>query len=314
VLTYVRDFEGGIMNILLGVPEFLAPKTYKGRRDLQTALVAYYSAKYDMRDDVAQMTKARAKVYRDHNIPATDIGRFELALLHVSTANAIPTLFWHLCFICSNAEITAAIRDELLSMITVSPTPNKDGKREVTINITRFDTHAPLLVSSYRETIRLANSQVGTRRAIADTVISDGKNSYLLRKGSDVQMPSGVSQMSPAIWGPNASSFDARRFLKREEKFTENDKEQKRAYFPFGGGKHLCPGRNFAFAEILGAVALVLLGFDLEAPGGGAIVVPKLGRAKLGEGVAKPTGDGLKTGAILKRRKGWEDVTWKFVC
>lgn len=108
----------------------------------------------------------------------------------------------------------------------ISIAASKDGKREVTIDITKFDSHAPVLVSSYRETIRLVNSQVGTRRAIADTVISDGKKSYLLRKGSDVQMPSGVPQTSTTIWGPNASDFDARRFFKLGETMTRRQKRR----------------------------------------------------------------------------------------
>jgi hypothetical protein len=306
------------MNFVVGIPEFFAPKAYKGRRDLQNALIEYYTAKHELNSDVAQMTKARASVYKKNNIPTTDIGKFELALLHVSTANAIPTLFWHMCFVCSDATTTAIIREELLSMITISPIPTSDGKREISLDITKFDTHAPIFVSSYRETIRLVNSQVAVRRAMADTVISDGTNSYLLRKGSDIQMPSGISQTSTTIWGPNASSFDPRRFVKVEEKMSakakEEDKEQKRAYFPFGGGKHLCPGRNFAFAEILGTFAAMLLGFDIVGSDGKLIVVPEYKRARLGEGVAKPRGKGAEMGARLTRREGWEDVTWKFTC
>jgi hypothetical protein len=48
--------------------------------------------------------------------------------------------------------------------------------------------------------------------------------------------------------------------MKLEEKIDlgntakEVDREQKRAYSPFGGGRHLFPERNFAFAEILGTV------------------------------------------------------------
>ena len=34
--------------------------------------------------------------------------------------------------------------------------------------------------------------------------------------------------------------------------------------FPFGGGKTICPGRVFAKQEILGAVATVLLNYDIE--------------------------------------------------
>ena len=153
-----------------------------------------------------------------------------------------------------------------------------------------------------------------------DTVISDGKKEYLLRAGCDLQMPAGVSHLSETAWGRDASSFDAKRFLTPEErgdtsaKARLEDREQKKSYFPFGGGKHLCPGRNFAFAEILGAVAVLIAGFDVKGSDGGLIKVPVLGRAKLGDGIAKPTGKGLLMGAKFTRREGWEDVIWKFTC
>jgi cytochrome P450 len=35
-------------------------------------------------------------------------------------------------------------------------------------------------------------------------------------------------------------------------------------FFPFGGGHYMCPGRTFAKQEVLGAVAVLLLNFDIE--------------------------------------------------
>ena len=216
--------------------------------------------------------QARAEVYRRHNISTDGIGQMELALLHVSTANAIPTLFWLIAFIASDPALVASLREELPTVITTSK--SKDGKREARVDITKLDPDCPLLVSCYREVIRLVNSQLGTRRVMEDTTISDGKTTYLLRKGWDVNMPSGVSQ-----------------------------KEEKRAYIPFGGGKHLCPGRNFAFAEILGFAAALVMGFDVEKDDGGLIEVPDIRRASLGEAVSKPFGKGLAMGAKITRRE-----------
>ena len=256
--------------------------------------------------------QARAEVYRRHNISTDGIGQMELALLHVSTANAIPTLFWLIAFIASDPALVASLREELPSVITTSK--SKDGKREARVDITKLDPDCPLLVSCYREVIRLVNSQLGTRRVMEDTTISDGKTTYLLRKGWDVNMPSGVSHLHPGSWGPNASSFDARRFMKIEAKgaASEKEKEEKRAYIPFGGGKHLCPGRNFAFAEILGFAAALVMGFDVKKDDGGLIEVPEIRRASLGEAVSKPFGKGLAMGAKITRREGWEDVSWHF--
>ena len=35
-------------------------------------------------------------------------------------------------------------------------------------------------------------------------------------------------------------------------------------FFPFGGGKTMCPGRTFAKQEVFVALALVVLTFDVE--------------------------------------------------
>lgn len=315
-----RDFDAGIIALLLNIyPSITASKAYKARAAVQSALADYYIAKYDQGPEVSQMVRSRAATYRRYNIPEIDIGKFEIALLTVSTANAIPTLFWLLCNICSDASLTEEVIDEISAIVT--ETKSEDGKRELVIDITRFESDCPLLVSSYRETIRIANAQLGTRRVMKDTTISDGKTSYLLREGCDVQIPSGIAHLSSDYWGSDFASFNARRFLTppetglpRTKKEKDDEKAQKRAYFPFGGGKHLCPGRNFAFAEILGAGAVLILGFEVEKREGGAIVVPDRGRTMLAEAVAKPRGEALKMGANISRREGWEDVIWKFVC
>jgi len=303
--------------MLMPFASTLASKPYNGRAAVQSALMKYYSAKHDLEPDVARLTKVRAGVCRDYGFTDQEIGQMELALLQVATSNAIPTAFWTLTSILSSATLTASIREELKSVAKISSLPDS-AKREISINISQFAAHCPLLVSSYHEATRLANSQVVTRRVMADTTISDGKSTYLLRKGADVQMPAGVNHLSSANWGTNASDFDARRFLQPEakglmnEKAKEEFKTQKRAFYPFGGGKHLCPGRNFAFAENLGTIAILVLGFDILGSDGGLLKVPKIGRANLAEAVVKPDADGSKIGAKFTRRKGWEEVVWKF--
>src|SRR6187402_3316052 len=122
VTQLFRDFEAGILPLVVGIfPSYFAPKAYEGRRALQAALGKYYRAKHDLEPDVARMTKVRAGHYRKFGISDDDIGNFEIALLHVSTANAIPTLFWHLVFVASSLELTATLREELLSVITILP-------------------------------------------------------------------------------------------------------------------------------------------------------------------------------------------------
>ena len=304
--------------LLLNIfPSVTAPKANRGRAAIQAALAKYYGAKCDLEADVSQILKVRAAVIRKHGVTSADVGKLEISLLNVSTANAIPTAFWLLCHVYADPGLTKSIRDELAAMVNLSELP--DGKRGMSFDITDF-SECPLLVSSYREVIRITNAQLGTRRVMKDTTITNGKATYLLKEGCDVQIPSGISHLSPASWGPDFSSFNPRRFMKpdptrlRSEEEKVDEKVQKRAYFPFGGGKHLCPGRNFAFAEILGTVAVLVLGFDVESADGGVMVVPEIGRPKFAEAIAKPQGKSAQMGAKISRRKGWEDVVWDFAC
>lgn len=251
----------------------------------------------------------RSSYYRQHNISETDHGKFELALLHVSTANAIPTLFWFLLYILERPALVDKLRKEILAISSF-----EEGK-ECVIDITKFEAGCPLLVSSYREALRLINAQLGVRRVMEDTTISDGTNTYLLRKGCDVQIPAGVAHLSSSAWGPDAHEFKAERFMFLNggaAKMTKEEREMSKAFYPFGGGKHLCPGRNFAFAEILGVVAALVLGFEVQGKEGGKLGKVKMPRCVLGSAVSKPDEEGTKVGATVVRREGWENVKFGF--
>ena len=79
---------------------------------------------------------------------------------------------------------------------------------------------------------------------------------------------------------------------------------QNQAYFPFEGGKHLCPGRHFAMMEILAFVAAIVAGFEIE----GLKRVPERAFQKLGTAVRKPVGD---VRVRIGRREGWGSVRWR---
>ncbi|EAW20259.1 uncharacterized protein NFIA_098930 [Aspergillus fischeri NRRL 181] len=156
---------------------------------------------------------------------------------------------------------------------------------------------------------------MSTRHVMENTFItdSDGRE-YLLRAGSIVVMPA-TAHMEGDVWGINKIDFDPERFLDWEDHKASRDRRL--IYMPFGGGRHLCPGRNLAKAEILGFIVMLILSFDMED---GAnleqpIRVPTLEPARLGQGVGKPvylrTGD--KFPVRLRTRKGLESVNWRFL-
>jgi cytochrome P450 len=235
-----------------------------------------------------------------------------------------------LVYVFSDPALVEELREEVLKIVTVR---GEGRDRIFEIDITRFQTECPLLVSCYQETTRLTNDQVSTRFIQADTILTAGDRPYLLKKGAVVQLPAGFMHKVPSTWGPNAQAFDPRRFLKPSsitsnrapaipESSTPEDKrvqkERRAAFMPFGGGKHLCPGRHFAFAEILGMVAAMVIGFQIldkdDDNGGGRLKVPQESMAskKFGEATGKPRGGAEKIGAKIVRREGMEGVRFGF--
>jgi cytochrome P450 len=123
----------------------------------------------------------------------------------------------------------------------------------------------PLLSSVFTETLRLRMSTIPTRQLRADLEV-DG---YLLKAGNCVMLPSWLAH-TDAEWsteGHPATMFWAERFLPSDngggDSVTSSQPKAGR-YFPFGGGSSMCPGRFFAKQEILTAVAVMILKFDIE--------------------------------------------------
>ena len=319
-----RDFEAGTLYLIMDIVPFItARKAFRSRAALQVALEAYYAAGHDLEADVGQVTKALADNARRFGLSTRDIGSFEIGNLHVALANATPALFWLVIHIFADPALTESIRSEVLD---ITKTTSKSGdRREMTIAAIDISKSCPLLFSTYQETLRRTDYQTASRMAVADTTLSDSTSSYLVKRGSVVHLPSELLHTSSDIWGHDAGTFDARRFLKADLKSISNDefsaeankdrqKLQKRAFLPFGGGKNMCPGRHFAQAQILSMVAVLALGYDIVSEDGGPLRVslPHDMWLSIVSAVAKPIGRAKTMGAKIRRREGWSDVIWKF--
>jgi cytochrome P450 len=316
----LRDFETDSLQLMTRPLNFLtARKAYLGREAVQAALRAYFYAGYDLNDDTSALTKARAAVNRKWGLRPDVIGNSELAMIFVSTTNAVPTLFWMFCFIFSDPQL----RDELQA--EVAPVAERLDSDNCIIDITKFPHTCPLLNSVYQEVMRLTNIQTATRFVMEDTVLEQpGYNgmppkTVLLKKGATVQMPAGVVHVATENWGADAHAFDPRRFIKAERKGlsstksqVEQEKLQKKSFYPFGGGRNFCPGRHFAYAEILGTIVVLLLGYDVTDANGGAITVPKRLDTSFGSGVKRPLGREAHMQVRFRRKAGWEKATWAF--
>jgi cytochrome P450 len=292
------------------------PKAYQARTKLQAIMKEYYAEERDLNDPTtSQLVINRANALRKNGFTGEEVGLLEVILPVVATINAVPTFYWLLLYVFARPELMAQLRAEVEAAVTL--TQNDDGKRIASFNIAKFDDQLPLLISCYRETMRLTNHSVSVRRVMSDLIINapDGGESYLLKKGTDLQLPAGVTHYEQAIWGDDASEFVPDRFVPAasKDRTTEAEKKKKAAYFPFGGGRHLCPGRNLAFAEIVGFISVLLLGFEIE-PIGMGFADMEMSPPVLASGAVKPKNRGIGLGGKLLRRKEWEDVQWHFEC
>ncbi|KAM0132896.1 hypothetical protein ACHAP3_006185 [Botrytis cinerea] len=261
-----------------------------------------------MRDTLTLATSA--SLYGPHDpkwgLTADEIANIEISTLFLATTNSAPTCFWLLVNILSDQALVSSIQTEISNI--VSKNKDENGIEECVMDIALFQSCCPTLMSCFRETLRFADAATSVRSVTQDVILtaSTSQSSFLLKAGNVIQLPSGVTHNSPSIWGPDVNSFNPMRFLPDTiaKLGKEQKKQQTQGYFPFGGGKHLCPGRHFATTEILSLVAAIIMGFDIEGSS-----VPDRAFQKLGTAVRKPKND---VEVNIKRRKGWENVKWRF--
>jgi cytochrome P450 len=302
-----RDFETDLVWIMLQVlPTVIARKAFYGRAAINEAFQKYYAA--GLEKNASGLVKGRAEAARKYGLTKQDMADFEIAILYTATTNTVPSSFWFLSYIVSSPSVLSEVRAEV-AQITTRKIIN--GVDTMEIDITGIQKKCPLLCSAWEETLRLVDSASSARMVVKDTMFAD---KYLLKAGSVVQMPSGVTHNSPEIWGEDAATFNPRRFIRSEGKqdlaAKEKRKVQMQGYFPFGGGKHLCPGRHFAFTEVMGFVATLAYGFDISmADGSGTLKMPKMAKQKIGTGVRKPETD---VEILIKRRSEFEGVKWTY--
>lgn len=85
--------------------------------------------------------------------------------------------------IFSNAVVLESIRDKLTKGV------RRDEDSMCTIDIAHVKSSCPLLLSTFKETMRLHSTSTATRIAMEDYQLG---NNYLFKKGSTIMMPSKV--------------------------------------------------------------------------------------------------------------------------
>lgn len=294
-------FDKSMTSILFApFPRWTARKAWQARERLTHAFNKYMDA--GGLDSALGVFRFRHEINTRYGATKDDISRFELGDIIGVLVNATPAIFWATLHIYSDPSLLQDLRDEIKAATTVHEAPDGYGKRRMkyVIDTKMIASTCPLLLSTFRETLRIHTHNATNRMVIEDTLLDDR---YLLRKGGIVQMPSAPVHYNTEIWGPDATAFNARRFLKTNEVAAS-----KGAFKAWGGGATICPGRHFATAEVTGILAMMVARFDVE-PTAGKWLWPMVDWGRVASSIHPPKGD---ISVKITARAGFEGTEWAY--
>jgi cytochrome P450 len=301
------EYDADMVPLLTNfLPSILAPKGHAARERIKDAMVEYVEKGYHK--EASPVIQGRLKINISRGLTTRQAGQVELGVMFGIMGNAMPSSFWLLTRLFTNPTLLAAVRLE----ISNSDLIHIEGRRHI-ISITKLKSHCPTLVSTFRESLRFYASNSSGRYILEDTLIAD---KYLLKKGYMVQVAGEAMHWDPKIWGPSVNSFDPLRFINSPYGTVASQGPDGKlktvhtaAFRGFGGGTTLCPGRHFAQAEIVGFVAMMVAGWEVEKGDGSVLEMVGKKEPMLPLGVLRPEGD---VAVRMRRRRGMEDAEWAF--
>ena len=252
-------------------------------------------------DNSSHLTKARYNVYVKNGLSSDAIAHLELSSIIGLLINATPSVFWLLFYIYSIPGLLEDVRREIANATSTEVLSTQGSRKKHSISVVQLRENCPLLISTYRETLRLKTNNVYTRWVQEDTLLDDR---YLLKQGSIVQVPGASMHADPALWGADVKDFNPRRFTKGAATHRPG------AFRTFGGGASLCPGRHFALVEIVSTAAMFAMRYDMKPSGGGTWKEPKMEGNDVVCSIAPPTS---RLDVDITTREGCQGDEWGFV-
>ncbi|KAI1771885.1 cytochrome P450 [Hypoxylon cercidicola] len=159
---------------------------------------------------------------------------------HESTAT---TLAWSLYTLATQHPVQERLRSEINSLLETNPEPDYDSIFGL-----------PYLHNFVREVLRLyPSSYMSQREAVRDLVIEG----VAIPKGAQIDINMPLVHQHAQVWGADAGVFDPDRWDRRGDAASPSASSPF-AFEAFLQGPRICPGRNFALAEVK-AVLMELL-------------------------------------------------------
>ncbi len=283
--NYCEDFfyfDNNFMSFFFGFPDFTMRQPVARRDQTLKKLEEWSKAMHEKSGGSpvdpegpaweplfgSRLNRARQMDYKVRGLNSRSAACLDLGITFALSSNVIPATGWMLMLIL-NPEGDPTLLGRVLEELKQAE--RADGSINVPVLI-----NSALLQSIWTETLRLYTDVLITRNATQDTALpmdEDGKTFIQLKKGDNVFAPSMIGHRDPEAWSDDRAPTDqfyAERFLQEDPKnpgkqiFSMTSVGK---FYPFGGGRTICPGRVFAKQEALGALAMVLLRFDFEMLG-----------------------------------------------
>lgn len=257
-------WDQGLVCMLFGTPRLFARAAYAARDSLVDKLEQWLAAGYASTVDDsdpdwepnfgARALRKRHEYYAQQMMSLRGQASADLIFFGGILSNAIPSVGWMLMHILSPTnppELRSWVMDEIKSA------QREDGSIDVPLL-----SKLPVLNSMFHEVLRVYIDLLIVRQVDADTTIGP----HIVHQNDMIMAPSWLSHRNPEYFA-KPDAFDPARFLIDDPetgkmKFSTAGLTGK--FFPFGGGHYMCPGRTFAKQEVLGAVAVLLLSFDID--------------------------------------------------
>ncbi|KAF3055560.1 25-hydroxycholesterol 7-alpha-hydroxylase [Daldinia childiae] len=304
-----RIFEPSYLSIALSpLKPLTSPKAFQAREVLAMSFVSYL--KNNGPETASDFIRAAHTHHVSYGFTTEDLARFEIGHTHAINGSTAPTTWWLLWHLYSDPAVLSEVREELERLVVDTSDPYVEKTR--TLDLSLLPTHAPVLHSTLKETLRFRTMAAAVRLCLEDHLL-DGK--YLLKKGGLVIVPQPLHHSSTSAWGEDVERFNHRRFiLGSVEAGRENGSNKRKAYdraafLAFGGGHTLCPGRHFSTIEILAFVAMMVLKFDVEPAIGDRWVEPKWERTPMMASLQIPDEDI----EVKVRARDNDGRRWRFI-
>lgn len=300
--TPFREFERDIPKLMF-LPSWLTRRGVRNRQVVADAFQEFFANNYH--EKASGLVKDFYASECSYGFSLSDHSLFEVGHAVATLANTYAAVFWMVFFVFSNPDVLTDIRKEISAIIMVVANEKAGNEKHLDyiLDMTKVNSHCPILVSTFRETTRLYSMGIFLRQVCKDTAVGDG---YHLKKDGIVLMPTIAIHTDPRIWGPDALSFNHRRFL--ETKAESGVGVSPAAYRSFGGGTTLCPGRHFAITQVLAWASILAMRFDLKpASGSDYWAAPTTQKSNLANVIMRPDQD---VQVQLAAREGYQEGNW----